>query len=210
MEAALADLEMVVSAYPDEISVSTDSSDNTGSPLRFTLRFSETANCLLEFARGYPETTNVLISSYRSSPKEKARMEAVVAALRSKASECLELGVEGGLVCCGAAFEVWNEFEERRLAETGDAAAAASYREISSSALVAAVAAAARTSNKFAWKSGEPLLDRKSTFQAHVCGIESESDVHEALQQLFNSHNNKLQRAAHNMVRPCGKNLMAY
>ena len=50
------------------------------------------------------------------------------------------------------------------------------------------------------WISGEPLVDRKSTFVAHICRVVTERDVHEALHQLLD-RNSKLQRATHNMVR---------
>ena len=48
------------------------------------------------------------------------------------------------------------------------------------------------------WISGEPLLDKKSSFQAHLCEVHSEEDVRGALQQLLTS-SSKIQRASHNM-----------
>lgn len=44
---------------------------------------------------------------------------------------------------------------------------------------------------------GEPISDRKSVFQAHVCGVTSKSDVARALRQLL--QDKKVQRAHH----PC-------
>lgn len=41
-------------------------------------------------------------------------------------------------------------------------------------------------------------MDRKSTFRAHACRVDSEQAVHEALFQLIDG-NSKLQRASHNM-----------
>ena len=56
----------------------------------------------------------------------------------------------------------------------------------------------ATTQKHYTWISGQPLLDRKSSFQAHLCEVYSENDVREALYQLLTS-SSKIQRATHNM-----------
>ena len=199
----MADVEIILSAYPDEtttdVSFPTDGADaddekrkTVSFPLHVTLRLSETAHCTLELRQGYPTRSNIQISSYRSRPNEKARMEATVAAIRATAQKCLEEGVEGGLACCAIAFETWNDLEETNGEQQEDDG----VTEASSSLLHPHPT----TEKKFEWISGEPLMDRKSTFQAHVCGITSESDVKLALQQLMDS-SPKLHRATHNMVR---------
>ena len=52
--------------------------------------------------------------------------------------------------------------------------------------------------NCFTWISGDPLVDRKSVFQAHLCRLENEANVAPALQQLLTS-SSKMQRATHHM-----------
>jgi Uncharacterized protein family UPF0029 len=52
----------------------------------------------------------------------------------------------------------------------------------------------------FPWITGQPLVDRKSTFLAHACPVSCEADVKIAMQQLLDSHS-KYRRATHNMVR---------
>lgn len=50
----------------------------------------------------------------------------------------------------------------------------------------------------YEWITGPPLVDKKSTFQAHACRVYTEDDVHMALNQLLCS-SSKIQRATHNM-----------
>jgi hypothetical protein len=185
LDRALSDLELLASAYPDETHSTTA---RIQFPLHVTLKLSDTAHCQLEYTEGYPETSNVQISSYRSSRSdEKARMEAAVTAIRRTAEDCLQEGIEGGLACCAAAMEAWSdEGVNTTIVEDEEEEVVVKTEQTAS--------------KQYEWMSGEPLLDRKSTFQAHVCRIFSQSDVSPALQQLLQS-NSKLRRATHHMVR---------
>ena len=57
----------------------------------------------------------------------------------------------------------------------------------------------ADTETCYKWISGKPLMDKKSTFQAHLCRVSTERDVYAALDQLI-AGSSKLQRASHNML----------
>ena len=46
---------------------------------------------------------------------------------------------------------------------------------------------------------GEPLLERKSTFQAHVAMVRSQAEVEAAMAYLYESHP-RIKRATHNML----------
>ena len=198
-ERAVADLEMLAAMYPDETSVSEAVSASTSTfPLQVTFRFSETAHIQLELVVGYPIDTGIQVVSYRSSPDEKSRMEEAVKAFRSTAKECLEDGIEGCFACCAAALETWNDFDD------GGNDLGNIDTEIDPSAEVTELAqhepAVPQLPEKvFHWISGEPLVDRKSTFIAHACRISSDKDVREALRQLLDG-NAKLKRTTHNMV----------
>jgi hypothetical protein len=129
------------------------------------------------------------VSKYRST-KDHDRLEAAVKAVQKTALECLEDGMEGALPCCAAAFEAWNEVEE----SCDRIETASRSHDAAGSSL-----AFDPKGSTFTWTSGEPLTDRKSSFQAHACRIASEQDVKTALQQLLS--NNKIMKATHNMVR---------
>jgi Uncharacterized protein family UPF0029 len=190
LQLALADVEILRSAYPDETAVENDVTDPTLQyPLHVTLHLSETAFIQFEFVQGYPGKSNVQVATYRSKATEHARLERAVAAVRVTALQCLEDGVEGGLACCASALDAWNE---------GDEDAPDEERLEVSSPETGQAGPPLPLSKTFEWISGEPLHDRKSAFQAHVCRVNSEADIKPALQQLLN--NSKLQRATHNMV----------
>jgi len=196
LERALADVEILTSAYPDEVTTTTTCPTPRQFPLHVTLHFSETAHVDLEWTAGYPETSNITIASYRSSsnPKEKLYMEAALDAIRQTAAACLNDGVEGGLACCAAAMDAWNdkmESQHHMLQQQQQAA--------TNMAILPQMASSSGQTT-FDWISGEPLVDRKSTFIAHVCRITCEADVKLALHQLIGG-NAKLLRATHNMVR---------
>lgn len=182
-ERALGDAELVAAAYPDEVSLVSSASF----PLLLNLHLSETSYVRLQMDQGYPITTNIQIVLYRSP--DKSRMEATLAAIRTTAEQCLHEGLEGGLMCCAAALGAWNDYPDDSDLVTIDPVTAV-HDEASS-----------QSQTSFQWTTGEPLIDRKSTFQAHVCRIERELDVKPALQSLLSS--SKLQRATHNMVRWC-------
>lgn len=65
--------------------------------------------------------------------------------------------------------------------------------------LPAAISTAAVPLAPFVIYHGEPITDRKSTFQAHVCSVMSRNDVTLALQQLL--RDKKIQRAHHPSMR---------
>lgn len=89
LERARMDVEMLLAAYPDEISGS--SANDAEFPVRVRLQLSNDAHVNLEFQDGYPTTLGVQISSYRSKPHEKERMEAAVTAIRETAQQCRQM-----------------------------------------------------------------------------------------------------------------------
>jgi hypothetical protein len=179
LERALADLEMLKAAYPDEVS---SSSETTTFPLRCSLHLSSDSFVELEFVHGYPVTSGLQISSYRSP--EKVRMDAVVRAIRETAQECLDEEAEGGFLCCAAALEAWNDDTSHQTEE-------AIQEDLQGPK--------PPPPSTVQWVTGGTLVDRKSIFQAHACRVTSEQEVHEALHQLIDS-NSKLKRCTHNMV----------
>jgi hypothetical protein len=210
-ERALADLAIVESAYSEEIQLFENENNtyaNDTFPLRFTLKLKENnsvngeddvaAHVTLEFVAGYPKETGVQIVSYRSrSPGNKIRLDETVAAIRKTAAECLEEEMEGGLTCCATALEVWNDFHDNNPDAAGHSSSIDGNAGGSS---VPQRANYSSANHHYTWITGEPLVDRKSTFQAHVCQVFSEREVKESLQQLI-EYNPKLQKATHNMVR---------
>jgi Uncharacterized protein family UPF0029 len=236
LDLALADLEILQSAYPDEIKRN-DTEDDTsvagtiGFPLHVTLQLSETGAIMLEFTHGYPTRSNVQIVSVRSNDAvEYGRLEQAAAAIRHAAQSCLEDGIEGGLACCAAAFDAWtngcvpqqqqgggrgdfddddDDYEAPVGTNEGDrhcehiAAPSADHnnsdrRQRGGNSNEALTTTSAE--RNYHWISGETLLDRKSTFQAHACRVSSDDDVACALRQLIDG-SSKIQRATHNMVR---------
>ena len=191
-ERAMADVEMLCAAYPDEVVREDEEEANVMdlAVLKFTLQLSTTAKCQLQILwnEHYPTLTNIQIASYRCRPGDKARMEATLTTLRAAAQECLDDGVEGCLPCTAAALEVWQNHET----EPTDS----SLLPLDS---VQPVEEPTRRQH-FQWYSGEPMVVQKSSFVGHVCRIHSASQVPLALDQLI-GNNSKLQRASHNMVR---------
>lgn len=192
LDRALTDIAMLQSAYPDEIDVAVaiDGTQMQQFPLQVTLRLDENGNSsiTLEFVDGYPIQTGVQISSYRSTAKD--RIDAVARAVRVAAEECLEEGIEGGLACCAAAMESWQDFDAQQLHRNNDT----SCKENKSLEIQLPI----QSSKHYEWITGEPLMDRKSVFLAHACRVSNEKAVREALAQLLSS-SSKIQRATHNM-----------
>lgn len=209
LDSALADIELLCAAYPEEVvfkgepvqDVNGDhQQDNYAAsptasrhcfPLTVTIHLDDHSLMDFQFNEGYPENSTITVSRYRSTKDYSCLLEAVRAA-EKMALDCMEEGVEGALPCCAAAFEAWNGAKEDQTLSSSDApvslgdGAADVANELSQPSVV--------------WISGEPLLDRKSTFQAHLCLVNSEDDVQNALQALH-TINNKIARATHNMVR---------
>lgn len=198
LDRALADLEIVEAAYADEIQLDKNHDKSSRKfPLRFTLKLGDEQNeeedalVTLEFVTGYPTKTGVQIVSYRSrSPKNKARLDETVASIRKTSIECLDEGMEGGLACCAKAFEAWNDYHDNHPISTSDDNATDDIcNDLVPSQLL----------SDYKWITGEPLLDKKSTFQAHICRVSSEREAKEALKQLIEG-STKIQKATHNMV----------
>ena len=116
LERARADIEIIQSCYPDEISSSSSYDDSSTFPFQFTLQLSTDSsgsNLAFRLERGYPILTGVQIANYRTdNPKHKARLEAVVRAVRRVSSECQEEGIEGCIACCAIATEKWNDYPD--------------------------------------------------------------------------------------------------
>ena len=187
---ALADVELLQSAYPDETELASGTPDVTKAlPITVTVRLSKDSWMDLEFAEGYPVESNISVARYRST-KEHARLEKAVDAVRRTARECLEEGVEGALPCCAAAFEAWNEAQEEPATASEPSEAMADVSRPAQS-----------TDRSIPWITGPPLVDRKSTFQGHLCFVKTEEEVKCGLNQLLTSCT-KIQKATHNMVGP--------
>lgn len=201
-ERALADVEIVVAAYPDEVSVPPDDTggvaSNTSFPLRWTIHFSEHTFVTLELVSGYPIESGVQVSSYRSSPNDKDRIEATVSAIRVASRECQRDEIEGGFACCSMALETWNNYQESEAALI-TAAIPKSTHMTTPACNERLRMDRADTETCYKWISGKPLMDKKSTFQAHLCRVSTERDVYAALDQLI-AGSSKLQRASHNML----------
>jgi hypothetical protein len=185
LERALADIEMLQAAYPEEIKF--DDANKQDFPLQITLKLGDQSMLVLYFEEGYPSKTNIQILSYRSP--EKLRMDAVTRTVRIVAEDCLKEEVEGGLSCCAAAIDTWREYKllnEAKLLTVQEKL----DTDLSTHQL--------GNSRFYNWTTGEPVVDRKSTFLAHACRVVSEVEVREALAQLLTS-SSKIQRATHNM-----------
>lgn len=211
LDRAMADVELLLSAYPDEAkAVPTNSSDDADDaddapsafPLQVQLKFSETACITLEWVQGYPVETTVQVHSYRSSnSRENARLHGAVQAVRAAAAEALADQIEAGFTVVAAAKETWDE--QLQAEQSAQQQQASDTRE----GLDASDSARQKSTHPvYEWATGEPLTDRKSAFQAHVCRIKGEADVGAALSQLMDS-NSKLHRATHNMVRTQNENI---
>ena len=185
-ERATADLELIVAAYETEIQCETPVPEVF--PLHFTLTLSDAAHVVLELVHGYPSETNVQIRSYRCSPSEKSAIQTVLEAIRISSEDCLREQVEGCFACCAAALDAWEE--NSGVINENETEDDIPEDQISSSTLSVGVN----------WIVGEPLIDRKSTFLAYACRVNSETEVNGALRQLIDG-NSKLQRSTHNMVR---------
>ena len=215
IQSARADLELLQAAYPDEIAMddATGTSSFTNAacfPLMARLHFSKTASCQLQWRHGYPTSSNVEIIAWRAKDSsEQQRLEQALQAWRHMALEWE--GHEGvGLVCCAAAMEAWNDpstseakaaaavVEDALEEEMAACNCAADEDHTNDNCTPAATSSSSQPSSSYNWTSGEPLVDRKSIFQAHLCRLQKEADVAEALHQLLTS-SSKMQRATHHM-----------
>jgi len=233
-ERASVDLELLCSAYPDEISIlhtstqenplhlamDDDTSIPTWFPLRVTLTLPSLSNedqlsknfgakITMEFPRGYPATKSLEILSYRGpGSSSKEHIEAAVSAVRNAAHEALHEygGEECALACCAAAFESWRLSKEQE--EQSIQLPTVENEPIGSSLCI---------NDDIHWVTSEKtLVDRKSVFQAHVCPISSEDMVRRGLEKLVQG-SNKIQRASHNMyayrfteILPDGKEILKH
>ena len=191
LERAVADVELIQAAYPDEVEIIDPPTAAAAGSIIVQFHLSDTAHVCVEFPSGYPTKSALQIVSYRSQDKNKHRIERVVTVLRNVAQECWENECEGGLSCCAAALEAWNDIEENE-----QTAAAAAVEEQQHPQVVES------SYTTFQWISGISITDRKSTFQAHACQVHTEADIRQALDQLMEG-NGRIQKAYHNMVRCC-------
>jgi hypothetical protein len=237
LELALADIEMLQAAYPDEVHQVHHHQDTTA-PDTLTAAFpiqclvyldsieeqqqhhhqqqrkqQQVSQVTLEWNEGYPVTSGIQVASYRfaSSSSSKARMDALLAAIKQVSEQCQQEEMESGLACVAAALRAWNDFDGGN-DDNGTTAHHGNSNEWNDndeqqqqhqttlpSKLSHPSSTTLQQSPSYFWISGQPLIDRKSAFQAHGCRVESEQQVHQALEQLLTSHS-KLQRATHNMV----------
>jgi len=205
LERARADIEIIQSCYPDEISSSSYLDGSSIFPFQFTLKLpddSTTSYITLRLEEGYPTVSGVQISDYRTNNlKHKARLEAVVRAVRRVSAECREEEIEGCIACCAIAMETWNDYSIDDNADhhndhnigTFDGSTTKNAPDGGGK-----ISSANLPEKHYDWISGEPLLDKKSSFQAHLCEVYSEEQVQESLHQLLTS-SSKIQRASHNM-----------
>ena len=121
LERAVADVELIQAAYPDEVEIIDPPTAAAAGSIIIQFHLSDTAHVCVEFPSGYPTKSALQIVSYRSQDKNKHRIERVVTVLRNVAQECWENECEGGLSCCAAALEAWNDIEENE--QTAAAAA---------------------------------------------------------------------------------------
>ena len=207
---ALADFEILLSAFPDETELCSNNNCSqqhqaeqqqatpTEFPLRVTFRLSETAWIQLEFIKGYPTSSGLQVVSYRSNSKETYRMEACVHAIKQSARECYEEQIEAALPCCLAAKDIWDNYDttyNHTITESENG-------HDGPNAITTTTTSANNDDNNYLypWITTESITEKKSIFQAHVCPVKSEHDVKCALQQLLIS-STRIQRATHNMVR---------
>uniref|UniRef100_A0A7S1UNP0 Impact N-terminal domain-containing protein n=1 Tax=Grammatophora oceanica TaxID=210454 RepID=A0A7S1UNP0_9STRA len=200
LERAASDIEIAEAAFPDEVLVV---GPLDAFPLTFQLCLDDGGAFLaLMLPVGYPAHSGLEIISYRSKPKDKVRIDAVAAAVRQTAQDCLEQEMEACMACCSAAIEAWNEAEHLNSPPVRE-------DETPMSSLV-------RTAPSYEWLSGVPLTDRKSTFQGHACLVKTEQQVYDAIRELIDG-SNRIQRAYHNMyawrlteVLPDGKHVLKH
>eukprot|EP00593_Proboscia_inermis_P002873 CAMPEP_0171297628 /NCGR_PEP_ID=MMETSP0816-20121228/6370_1 /TAXON_ID=420281 /ORGANISM="Proboscia inermis, Strain CCAP1064/1" /LENGTH=237 /DNA_ID=CAMNT_0011772031 /DNA_START=91 /DNA_END=804 /DNA_ORIENTATION=+ len=142
---------------------------------------------------GYPLECGLEIKSYRGGNSiSKNDVESCIRAIRVTAQECLENGEEACLSCCMAAMSAWQDCaDETRQLEQIKQNEADECRRLCEISRVKEDAA------DIEWISGGILVDRKSTFQAHIARIVCEDDVNRALDKLRS--NTKISRATHNM-----------
>lgn len=205
-ERARADLEMLLSAFEAEVQIISDIDDDDDDdslqtfPFQATFQLSPTASFVLEWRKGYPTAVPLQVVSFRSATsQEKLRLEAALLTFRQHAQECLEQQMEAGLTCCSAALETWNDYSSDMDPYTSNINGDNKEDTLDEKIIRIASESQKVTDYSYHWITGEPLLDRKSTFQAHLCVIQSDEDVQPALLQLLHS-STKLQRATHNMV----------
>ena len=250
---AIADLEILAAAYPDEVVIPYDLSklhsgedklsnndinqneneQNVTSPLTFTLilpdpltfisisseekarlrnsskdtRQNKSNNndsfIIMELPKGYPAESKIRIQSYRCGKSElvtitKFHMEQTVIAAQKVASECFESQSEAGLSVCMIAISTWEECIQNQYEKN--------KREIAMEHLTLQTRyerELLEEGDGIEWISTEEkdlIIDRKSTFQAHVTYVNSEIMVQRALRKLIGG-SSKIQRATHNMVR---------
>ena len=177
-ERRIADLELIQAAYPDEVVIHNDH--------EATIHLSHDAWVSLTFPRmGYPTTRGVEIQSYRSH--DKHRIDCVVANIRTVAQHSIP--EESGMQCCAIALEIWNQpLPPSQLSQS-----------LQLPTQLQQLLPTQQQLQTVSWTSGPSITDRKSTFQAHACQIQTEAQIQNALQQL-KQQNTRIQKAYHNIM----------
>jgi len=214
---AIADLEILTAAYPDEVIVpyellSNENEDNHNLqfPLSFTLELpsfhnkheasssrNKTDSITMQFPKGYPVKAPLQIHSFRcgTGNSVKSAMEQAVHAAKAAASECFEHEEEAGLMVCQAALSTWDQFMQEQHQKDQDQIALQKLELQQKYAHEMF-----EDGEDIQWISSNNLIvDRKSTFQAHITVIDSDDMARRALQKLIRG-SSKIQRATHNMV----------
>ena len=223
---AIADLEMLSAAYPDEVNIPYDlpsfENDDQASKLSFPFTFTltlpdpstitntgspSTSNnksasfITMDLPKGYPTKAALKIQSYRcgggstESSMTKYPMEQSVQAAQNAALECFENEEEAGFQVCQAAISTWEEFIQELYEKDQDELALAQLELQDKHEKVML-----EEGEGITWISSTNLLiDRKSTFQAHITVVNSDDMVQRALRKLIGG-STKIQKATHNMV----------
>ena len=163
-ERAQADLEMLLAAFPDEITLLEESSSSLSYP-KFMLSLSSSdstpsywANITMELpANGYPEKACLQVISYRgSSACPKYIIEKTVNSIRETATECNVNGEEAAIPCCLAATNTWAEAIEAEMEKEQSIEADTEQKRLEELALQQQ-----EDGEGIDWITGETLTDRK-------------------------------------------------
>jgi len=195
-ERILAEVEMLMAAFPDEVTL-LDSEET-----KFLLHLGEHGNdrwnaqVTIQMSCNEANGLRLQVLSYRGSPQcPKHILEETVAKIKATIKEAeLEEAFSPTINCCLAAHSKWTdlvEAESRKIVDQHDTQRKEKQERLTQQLL--------EEGEDVEWiSSTEPLVDRKSVFQAHICHVTSEDKVRRALNKLLLS-SSKLQKATHNM-----------
>mmetsp|Transcript_18667 Transcript_18667/g.26454 ORF Transcript_18667/g.26454 Transcript_18667/m.26454 type:complete len:298 (+) Transcript_18667:17-910(+) len=205
VQRAKADLEILLAAFPDEVTMIEAPDDSSLSPNRFILSLTSSnkqsdtathqkqlhwANITMEFPiNGYPTTSPLRVLSYRGGGCTKQLLERIVCLIRDVAKECCLHGEDAAIPCCSAATTAWVEALEANDTSATQALEVEQQKQLEQEIKM--------QWDDIQWITGETITDRKSVFQAHVTQVHSDEMVQRALEKLMS--NSKIARATHNM-----------